>query len=87
MEYLQTVTVETGATVNFPIPAAGIAGVHSDSSLILKWNFNGVTAELHNGTDWEPLNGFHPAPTSILVLDNSAGLAAVNVTVRCYEKG
>ena len=84
-EYLLTVPVPAGETRKFPIPSMGIAGVYSNSSLTLKWDFNGNVAELMNTDKWEPFGGFHPAATSILVLDNSAGSTAADVAIRCYE--
>lgn len=84
-EYLLTVSVPAGETRNFPIPSKGIAGVYSDYSLILKWDFNGNVAELMSTDKWEPYGGFNPAATSLLVLDNSAGSSAANVAIRCYE--
>lgn len=84
-EYLLTVIVPQGSTSRFPIPAGGIAGVYADGSVGISWDFNGTVADLKTATEWEPLGGFHPAPTSYLVFDNS-GSADVIVTVRCYEK-
>lgn len=85
-EYLLTVEIPAGDTRTFPIPFNGIAGVYSTSAITIKWDFNGNTAELKgSAAEWEPLGGFHPAPTSALVLDNSAGSSAVTVGIRCYE--
>lgn len=85
-EYLLTTTIAAGDTAVMPIPAAGIAGVYSTSAILLKWDFNGVIAELKSAAEWEPLGGFHPAPTSKLILDNSSGGSAVTVAVRCYPQ-
>lgn len=86
-EYLQTVIVPAGDTRTFPIPNNGIAGVYSTSAIAIKWDFNGATAELKSSAaDWEPLGGFRPALTSALILDNSAGSAAVTVAIRCYDE-
>lgn len=84
-EYLLTVIVPAGDTRTVPIPADGIAGVYADAALTIGWDFNGTTAEIKTAAEWEPLGGFHPAATSALVLDNSAGSSAVTVTLRCYE--
>lgn len=84
-EYLQTVTVPAGEKRSFPIPFDGVAGLYSDLALSIGWDFNGTTAEIKNAAEWEPLGGFHPAATSYLVLDNSAGSSAAAVTIRCYE--
>lgn len=84
-EYLLSVSVPVGETRAFPVPAKGIAGVYSTSAITLKWDFNGNEAELMNAAIWEPFEGFHPAATSVLVLDNTAGSTAANVAIRCYE--
>ena len=84
-EYLLKTIVAAGDAVAVPIPAAGIAGVYSTSAILLKWDFNGTVAELKNAAEWEPLGGFHPALTSKLILDNSAGSSAADVAIRCYE--
>lgn len=84
-EYLLKTTVAAGDTAAFPIPPAGIAGVYSTSAILLKWDYNGNVAELKTTAEWEPLGGFRPAPTSKLILDNSAGSFAVDVAIRCYE--
>lgn len=86
-EYLLTVEIPAGVSRTFPIPKTGIAGVYSTSAIAIKWDFNGATAELKSSAaEWEPLGGFHPAPTSALILDNSAGGSAVTVAVRCYNE-
>lgn len=86
-EYLLTVIVPANDTRVFPIPSEGIAGVYATSAITLTWDFNGASGDLVTSAAWEPCGGFHPAKTSKLILDNSAGSSAVSVTVRCYEKG
>ena len=84
-EYLLQATVAAGDAVAVPIPSAGIAGVYATSAILIKWDFNGTTAEIKNAAEWEPLGGFHPALTSKLILDNTGGGSAADVTIRCYE--
>ena len=84
-EYLLKVNVPAGETRTFPVPAAGICGVYATAAISLKWDFNGSTGELMNATEWEPYGGFHPEATSALILDNSAGSSAVDVSVRCIR--
>lgn len=84
-EYLLKVNVPAGETRTFPLPYQGICGVYSTAAITLKWDFNGNVGELMNVTDWEPYGGFHPEPTSALILDNSAGSSAVDVSIRCIR--
>lgn len=84
-EYLQKVTVPAAGTATFQMPVSGIAGVYCSGSVGIAWDYNGVTADIKTGTEWEPLGGFIPAPTSALVFDNTGGGTAVTVTIRCYE--
>ena len=84
-EYLLTVNVPAGETRVFPIPSEGICGVYSTAAITLKWDFNGAAAELLNTAVWEPFGGFHPANTSALILDNTAGGSAVDVAIRAIR--
>ena len=84
-EYLLTVNVPAGETRVFPIPSAGICGVYSSGNVTLKWQFNGAIGQLVTADKWEPFDGFHPADTSALLIDNTAGAAAVDVTIRALR--
>lgn len=81
-EYLLTTTVNAGEVRSIPIPAVGIAGIYATAAITLKWDFNGNVAELMNAAVWEPYGGFHPAATSAIILDNTAGGSAVDVAIR-----
>lgn len=84
-EYLQEITVPAGGSARFNLPAAGIAGVYCSAPVGIAWDFNGTTADIKTASEWEPLGGFIPAPTSALIFDNAGGGTAVTVTIRCYE--
>lgn len=84
-EYLLKTTIAAGDTAAVPIPPAGIAAVYSTAAILLKWDYNGTVAELQTTAIWEPIGGFKPAPTSKIILDNSGGGSAVDITIRCFE--
>ena len=81
-EYLLTVNVPAGETRTVPVPDVGISGVYSTAAIPLKWDFNGTIGDLLTTDTWEPFGGFHPRRTSYLILDNSAGSSAVDVSIR-----
>lgn len=88
-EYLYKMVVPDGVSFKVPVPVdGGLYGVYSPgASLNISWIYNGIKAAIKTGaSEWEPLNGFNPRPTSYVEVEN-IGNTAVEVSVRMYANG
>ena len=83
MEHLATIDITSAQTVQFAIPKGGIIrGVYSDQAVTIAYDDNGTVGTLlRNVTEWEPNNGFAPAPIAYVRITTTA---AAHVSIR-YE--
>lgn len=83
MEHLANLAITAAGTVKFAIPKNGvIRGVYSDTPITIGYDDNGSIGTMRRTvTEWEPNNGFKPAPIAYLVI---TAAAAANVAIR-YE--
>lgn len=82
-EHLAVLDLTAAGVYKFAIPKDGtIRGVYSNAAITIGYEDNGnIGTLLTNVTEWEPTNGFHPAPIAYLVI---TAAAAANVSIR-YE--